>query len=48
MKRKQIYRIYDLQGNNVGETSCKDEIKYYRAKGFKIIATGSYITYRNF
>lgn len=45
MKRKQIYRIYDTEGNKVSETSCKSEIRWYRTNksNYQFIKTGSFV-----
>lgn len=45
MKRKQIYRIYDNEGNKVSETACKSEIAWYRKnkRNYSFIKTGSFV-----
>lgn len=48
MKRKQIYRIYDTEGNKVSETSCKSEIRWYlkNKPDYQHIKTGSFVISR--
>ena len=41
--RKQIYRVYDSEGNKVAETECKQTLNYYKKQGLKLVGSGSFV-----